>query len=948
MRKSKIWLRPIRAAHGKSSGRVPGFSPGLHCILTAMAFAVLAATSCKREVREINLAGEWEVALDSLDEGIAGKWYMKTFADGIVLPGTLCDAGYGMPCTLKPSMDKEVFLNLKRKFDYLGPAWYAKECRIPKEWKGKDIFLTLERVIWNSQVWVNGIKVKGFGESLVAPHRFDLTRYIEPGEVNRLTIRIDNRKQHDVSYNDLAHAYTNDTQTMWNGILGNIMLTARDKVRIEELRLTPDVDGRSVGVRVKVAGGLPSRPGKLLFSVREPGGKKLAVEEVEISGEETAFAYPIPDAKLWDEFNPNVYEATATIKADGMTDTVRETFGMRKLEVRDTLLQINGRRLFLRGTLECCVFPLRGYPPTDEESWEKVFRTARDYGLNHLRFHSWCPPEAAFDAADRTGFYLQVELPVWALNVGEDEGAVGFLREEADRIMKEYGNHPSFCLWSLGNELEGDFGILNGMLSALKRRDDRHLYTTTTFTFARGHTGFPEPGDDFWVTQWTGDGWVRGQGIFDEQPPCFDEDYSDALKNLTVPLVAHEVGQYSVFPDLKEIGKYTGNLIPLNFKAVYADLRRKGRLPLAEDYLAASGHLAAILYKEEIERALKTPGFSGFQLLGLQDFPGQGTALVGIVDAFRENKGLTSPEEFRRFCSPVVPLARFGKATYTNDETFTARAEVANFGDKPLKGIQGEWTLRDSKGTLVAEGSLDRRDVPVGNGFRLGDIAIPLSSVAVADKLTFSVGLGGTEYRNSWNIWVYPHELPAAGGGIFYTRSFAEAEKALGEGKKVLLNPEKGETNGLEGKFVQVFWSPVHFPDQPGTMGVLCDPSHPALADFPTEGHSDWQWWDICKNATTMELDSLGNGLRPIVAMVDNFYKNRNLGLLFEAKSGGGKLLVCSTDLSRDLDVRPAARQLRYSLLRYMESDGFDPQAEIAFGRIRRVLQHVRRTGTKE
>lgn len=113
--------------------------------------------------------------------------------------------------------------------------------------------------------------------------------------------------------------------------------------------------------------------------------------------------------------------------------------------------------MFLRGTLECCIFPLTGYPPTTKEGWSKVFRSAKEWGLNHLRFHSWCPPKAAFEVADSLGFYLQVELPLWSLNVGENPAMNQFLYDEAKRILSEYGNHPSFCFLSLGNELQPDF-----------------------------------------------------------------------------------------------------------------------------------------------------------------------------------------------------------------------------------------------------------------------------------------------------------------------------------------------------------------------------------------------------------------------------------------------------------------------------------------------------------
>lgn len=913
-----------------------------HKLLIILAIVALFSTSCKPPMNEISLAGEWGVTLDSLNQGITNKWYNRTFADKITLPGTLCDAGYGTPCALEPVMEKEIFLNLKRKYDYVGPAWYRKEIIIPTHWKDKNIQLTLERVIWNSQVWINGKKVDGYSESLTTPHYFDLSNYLIPGQSNSIAIRIDNNKQHDISVRDLAHAYTNDTQTMWNGILGQITLTAKDKINIDQMQFFPDVDNQEVKVKVRLNNSTSaSASGKLIFSIHNPAGKALPAKEVEVQGNEITFNYPLNNPILWNEFSPNIYKANVTLEAGEYSDSKSGTFGMRKLTNKDALLQINDRRLFLRGTLECCIFPLDGYPPTDRAAWEKVFAAARDYGLNHLRFHSWCPPKAAFEVADEMGFYLQVELPLWVLNVGEDKPTVNFLYDEAAHIMREYGNHPSFCFWSLGNELQGDFAVMDKLLTSMKQRDSRHLYMTTSFTFEPGHGSWPEVNDDFWVTQWTKNGWVRGQGIFDDQPAGFDKDYSAAIKDLPVPLITHEIGQYSVFPNLKEIDKYTGNLMPLNFKAVAKDLEKKARLHLADDYLMASGKLAVILYKEEIERALKTPGFSGFQLLDLHDFPGQGTALVGIIDAFWESKGLITPEEFRQFCSPVVPLVRFEKATYTTHETFKAQFEVANFGKGALKDVRPIWALQQSDGTVVAQGELNKQEVALGNEQVLGQISVPLNSVSKADQLTLSIRFEGTNYQNAWSVWVYPQDIAQTAADVFYTRSFAEAEAALQQGRKVLLNPAKEDINGLEGKFVQVFWSPVHFPNQPGTMGVLCDPAHPAFTHFPTEMHSNWQWWDICKNAKTIELDALKENMQPIVRMVDNFYKNRNLGLLFETKVGNGKLLFCSSDLKDRLEARPVARQLRYSLMQYMQGEQFNPSEELMFEQIRTALHNV-------
>src|SRR5690606_30735207 len=156
--------------------------------------------------------------------------------------------------------------------------------------------------------------------------------------------------------------------------------------------------------------------------------------------------------------------------------------------------------------------------------------------------------KAAFEAADELGVYLQVELPLWSLVVGEDESTCQFLEAEAVRISEEYGNHPSFCLWSLGNELQGDFDWMNQLRDRLKAMDSRPLYTTTTFTFQKEHGTWPEPGDQFFVTQYTKKGWVRGQGIFNSYPPNFAADYSQATDGLPVPLITHEIGQYAVYP----------------------------------------------------------------------------------------------------------------------------------------------------------------------------------------------------------------------------------------------------------------------------------------------------------------------------------------------------------------------------------------------------------------
>ena len=891
----------------------------------------------------ISLAGAWTVRLDENKIGEAQQWYNQQFEGKIQLPGTLDDAGIGNPPTLTAdSLTREVLLRLTRKHSYIGHAWYAREITIPAQWKGRQIELLLERVIWNTKVWIDG-KAVGGDESLSAPHRLDVTNLLQPGK-HLLVLRIDNSKQYDMSIRDMAHAYTNETQIMWNGVIGQLQLIARQPQYVSQVQVFPSVKEKSVKASVVLKNAAPKVvSATVLVQVLDRQKKVIAAKKESLPlrpGESNhTVQVAVPGAKEWDEFNPAVYTLRTTLLINGKQQEVHATsFGMREVTSANGLLYINGRRLFLRGTLECSIFPLTGHPPMERQGWLKVFTTARAYGLNHLRFHSWCPPRAAFEVADSLGMYLQVELPFWNKNAGKDTALNRFLENEATRILAEYGNHPSFCFLSMGNELEGDFDWLSSMVVRLKAEDPRRLYTTTTFTFQRNHGRWPEPADQFFITQYTKKGWVRGQGIFNTYPPDFKTDYTKAVDSIPAPIVTHEIGQYSVYPNMNEIAKYTGVLDPLNFKAIQKDLQRKNMLALSPAFTAASGKFAARLYKEEIERALKTKGVSGFQLLDLHDFPGQGTALVGILDAFWDSKGLVTAEEHRAYCAPVVPLVRFEKPTYTNDEVFTAEAEIANFSNSVLKDVQPVWTIKDATGKVLASGRLAKQTVGIGNGHTLGTISFAPSQITQATALTLELALDGTSYKNSWDIWVYPKEIPVNTSAIVFTSSLSDALQALQQGKKVLLNPDTASLKGVEGRFAPVFWSPVHFPDQPGTMGLLCDPQHAALKNFPTESHSNWQWWDIVTSSKTMIIDSLP-AIDPLVRVMDNFFKNRKMAMVIEAKVGKGKLVLVSSNIRNNLDKRPAARQLRYSLEQYMGSEQFQPVVELTEEQLKRLFK---------
>jgi hypothetical protein len=168
-----------------------------------------------------------------------------------------------------------------------------------------------------------------------------------------------------------------------------------------------------------------------------------------------------------------------------------------------------------------------------------------------------------------------------------------------------------------------------------------------------------------------------------------------------------------------------------------------------------------------------------------------------------------------------------------------------------------------------------------------------------------------------------------------------DVSDALKAGRRVLLMPPLDSIDSdIPAGFTAIFWNTQWTRAQPPhTLGILCDPKHPALSDFPTDFHSDWQWWDLVTKSKFMILDEFKPEFRPIVQVIDDWNSNRKLGLIFEARVGRGKLLVCSIDLRTNLDERAGARQMLHSLLNYMDSSAFAPSLAVDIELVRSLLK---------
>ncbi|HEU5069018.1 MAG TPA: discoidin domain-containing protein [Verrucomicrobiae bacterium] len=911
------------------------------------------------------LAGEWRFALDLRDVGVREAWFTRDLPDRIQLPGVLQAQGFGDLITtntpwvlslydqlwwqradyqadLRPGQVKVPFLAQPPRH-YLGAAWYQRDVEISPDWNGRRVVLFLERAHWETRAWLDA-QWLGTNNSLCVPHEFEAgvvgpgPGQIKPGR-HRLTVRCDNRML--LNYRPDAHSVSDSLGSSWNGIVGRIELRSTPLVWLEEVQVFPDVK-KGLALTTLQIGNRTGTSGHGDLSVSCVAGHlmrgQVPVAEHQIvtnlplvwdaTGGVARVNLALPErAGLWSEFSAKLQNFDLTLTTqDGARSTKHVAFGLRDFKAVGQNFTINGQETHLRGTHFGGDFPLTGYPPCDVASWLKIFRTCKDWGLNHVRFHSFCPPEAAFTAADEAGIYLQIEPGMWN-EIGPGTPMEAMLYAETERILKAYGNHPSFVLMSASNEAKGHWkDALPKWVEHFRAEDPRHFYTPDTGWSLIDEPG-PVTGADYLAVHRIGQNLLRGERGW------FGRDYASATRGVTVPIVAHEVGQWCAYPDYRVISKFTGYLRPGNLEIFRDSMASQGLLDRDPDFAWASGRFQLACYKEEIEANLRTPGLAGFQLLDLHDYLGQGTALVGVLDPFWESKGYVNADEWRQFCSPVVLLARLKQRVFSTADTLEAGVTVANFSASRLTNAV-DWQIRDAQGHTLRHGRLATPPLNVGRTSLAEPISVALAGLPAPVACQLVLGIASDvsparlDHVNAWNFWVYPAgvttDVPA---DVLLTHSWDAAEARLAQGGKVILQPALADLDWSSPPLdrVPVFWNRLMGPGWSRMLGLWCDTNHAALAEFPTAANCDWQWTELIKTRA-MNLGRFPAALQPIVAAIDDWNRNWKLGLIYEGRVGPGRLLVCTFDLNAP---NPVARQLRRSLLDYAHSDRFAPRVSI-------------------
>lgn len=851
---------------------------------------------------KIDLSGQWQVKLDAEKQETMPQAYPET----MMLPGTTSAAGLGMP---NPAKETGCLTDAYR---FEGAVWFMRTFTAG-DWTGEQTMLTLERTR-KTTVYLDGRPI-GHQESLCTPHRYFLPP-VHAGE-HTLVIRVDNTDYLTRG----GHLTSPDTQSNWNGITGEISLTVAHTL-LTDLTVRPDlrrgclrVHGHIIGAPDGVAGiVLPGQMEHLL-----PYRRGVLDGECPLKGNEA----------FWDEAHPEIH--TISIDLDG--DVYETTFGLRDVRTVGRRLLINGRETFLRGKVDNLLYPKTGYTPTDVASWMTILGIAKEYGINHYRYHTACPPDAAFTAADLLGVYMAPELPFWGTvaeegEEGYDERERDFLFQEGFRILREYGHHPSFLWLSLGNELWGSKDVLNRMMRAYREADDTKLYSSG----ANNYQFVPDVLDEenvFVGVRLGRERLIRGsyamcdapQGIVQTTAPESASNYDASIVPETlgqsgeagkvqiqygtgvkevdaqsadalipdVPVISHEVGQYVFYPDFSEIPHYTGPLKPRNIEAMRENLERAGLYGEHEAFFRQTGHLAVDCYKREIETLLRSREVSGFQLLDLQDYTGQGTALVGVLNAMMENKGLISAEEWREFCAGTVVLGEFASFTGMMGEDIRFDVQISEC-DPEKQHTCIRCTLMDGERELYA--------CDVAPGARHGRLTDAVSVTFPAEcyrdamqeritRLTVALTLAdGT--RNHYPIWLIPPvDIRITREGIEKDGrmvAFVSAEEKA-DGAAIVVPSAEGQ---LPAEYCTDFWCYPMFrsisesmgkPVPVGTMGLSIDTASPLLKRFAQEDYTTPAWYAILQTAHVQRLPA---DIRPAVQMIDNTERCARLGILYQ------------------------------------------------------------------
>ena len=945
----------------------------MHGSLVLSFLLSLAVAPCMSAPRgHIGLDGTWQFRLDPQDRGVTEAWYSLSdhFDRTIRVPGIWQRQGFGEE-------------RGQVRHDYQGVAWYGRAFTIPSDWAGRKIWLHLGGILRRARIYVNGQEV-GNHEGLTTASNMDLGRALKPGVAHWLVIRVDNQMRSGKytpvkdkpPYRPIEWDYSSPVGAFnyignWGGIYRSVYLESTGSVWLEGAKVDSDIDQETVTVSATVRNQLPTQSQQIRYQVMilEENGNVVAQRSSQQNihrkrDQSISLEVEIPDMHLWSPEAPHLYRATVSIYAHGeISDEIQLRFGMRRLSTQGKKVLLNNRPYYLRGYSVGRGDPIEGILPVAKDYYLDQFQTAREFGFNYVRYHSSTPPREAFEAADEVGILLHIELPVmftsWLMPSNK------LLLRELERILVNYRNHPSLCALAFGNEfnLERDFDT-DAEKSEFLRVIDKFYRTGKELApdvFIMSNAGYP----------------------------VFPSDLIASYKGLSaggVPTLKHESGGYrDSLPDIDLVERFTGVLKADRLAERRRWVEEKDLTKLYPTLRRHSERLQQTVRKWHFERARSIPELSGYEFWLLVDSPAnhyQDSWEDGLLNYFGEPKAITA-EEMRQSNAATVLLMSAGldDRTFWADQGKKFELLVSHYGREAIHDGRVVWKLKHGADTLH-QGTLENVQVQVGEVKHLGSLSIPPVGLRVASKLDFWVELkeGNFSQTNQWSFWAFPRNfLDKAEGEVIlkgvrseYLRQrypfLIEATRIPRTAKLVIASRLDWEVYDYLRKGGRVFLmvGPNQFDEQvaadffPGSgqsIGTYILSDHLAMIGYPHGGMCDLQFFSVLDGGTALRIPEsptlwitsvggdTGNGqprnrladrITPIIWGLRNSGGSSGggysrLAWLIETRVGNGRLLLSTLRLGENLDAaRPEAAYLFDRLLRYVESDGFEPQGSIS------------------